>query len=98
MNYNYVYQKMYIVLFFMIMALIIFSTFHVLIQVLLAASPIVRVLWLKYVYGSNLSFREVVEFIEYPQFILYALIRHNLVDPNHASELAKLVIEKKMLS
>ena len=98
LNYNVLYDKVYLVLFITFSLLCVVSLVQVLTQTLLAVSPKLRILWMVLTNSGlrqDVAFRDLERIAGYPQFILYQLIRNNLVDPNDLSKMISGIIRLK---
>jgi len=87
LNYNFLYEKVYLVLFLTFSLLLALSLLHVMFHAVLASSSKLRVVWMILTCNAlkqspAVTFRDIEKILSYPQFLLYSLIQNNLIDPN----------------
>lgn len=103
LNYNFLYEKVFLALFLTFALLFITSFIQVLGHAMLAFSPKLRVIWMvanfSELSGSKeVTLRDLEKILGYPQFLLYQLIENNLIDPNDVVKIiTKIVGYKKGL-
>ena len=98
MNYNYMFEKLYILLYFLFMILTVVASCQLVLQIVLAFSPGLRAQWITWTFGmdsSSASAREVQRFLGYPQFLLFMLIYHNSTDELNVKTIIGNMIELK---
>ena len=94
MNYNYIFEKLYIILYFLFMILTVVASFQLALQVLLALSPGSRTRWIIWTFGIEMdSAREVQRILGYPQFLLFMLIYSNSTDELNVKTIIKNMIK-----
>ena len=82
MNYNFLYEKIYMILYIMTVCLMVLSSIQVIAQTLLMLSPELRVIWVKSTLGNKLSAKEIdIAIDSYPQFVLLMLIWNSFIEP-----------------
>lgn len=96
MNYNFLYEKMYMILYIMTVFLMVLSSIQVIVQTMLMISPELRAIWVKSTLGNRLSAREIdIAIDSYPQFVLFMLIWNSFIEPKEVAVLVHLLSEFK---
>jgi len=96
MNYNFLYEKIYMILYIMTVCLMVLSSIQVIAQTLLMLSPELRVIWVKSTLGNKLSAKEIdIAIDSYPQFVLLMLIWNSFIEPKEIAVLVHMLSEFK---
>lgn len=100
LNYNFLYEKAFLLLFLIFFLLFVASLAQVLTQTLLALSPKFRVIWMIFTTSGlrteDIKYSDLEKILGYPQLILYQLIQNNLINPNDIVKfLTKIVGHKR---
>ena len=103
LNYNFLYEKAFLVLYFVFSLLLVASIVQGILQTLLAVSSKFRLVWFILSFSDLkrskvVTCRELEKILGYNQFLLYMLIQNNLAVPDQITDLlTNIVLYKKGL-
>ena len=100
LNYNFLYEKVHLVLYLIFSLLLVTSLIQVILQTLLAVSSKFRLVWFLISFpdlkrSEIVSRRELEKILGYNQFLLYLLIQNNLIVPDNVVKLITNIVSYK---